>query len=207
MGKRKSGVGTVIAGIGSTLAGTLLSSTGWVSVGWAKFLTIFGFAGIAIGLGLILAPIISSRINRGKINAIKTELPLKIIFHNATVGMRQYDNNQQITQFLIRLTLISPNETQLDNLYLEYDRQSYPPVEKPTILVKGTQSYDIEYRVPGSAGLRLAKQGYLQNSGGELVQAHFSVVGGGLNGIATKPFPIPVTENWLASHKEGYQIL
>ncbi|MFH0941790.1 MAG: hypothetical protein V1823_02035 [Chloroflexota bacterium] len=132
--------------------------------------------------------------------------PLKIIIHNANVGNRLYDDGNEIIQFLIRLTLVSSSETQLDKLYLVYEGQSYAPLNMPTTLVKGTESYEVEYRVPGDAGGYLILQGVLTQSGKELQQAYFSVVGGGLDCI-TEPFPIPAPDNWLVSHKKGLKIL
>ena len=73
----------------------------------------------------------------------------------------------------------------------------------PTNRVKGNESYEVEYRIPGDAAERQIQFGLLeerQAPNNERPQACFHVLGGGLD-FNTEAFPIPTPQGWLDSDK------
>ena len=132
----------------------------------------------------------------------KQAVAFEVTVQNVSIGSLLFDKDQKITQFLIRLTLKASGEIQLSKLDLVYEDMPYEPVRLPTILVKGTESYEVEYRVPGSAAIRLAKYGYAPNN--EQPQAYFNVLGGGLD-FNTKPFSIFTPKRLSTPDKGGSQ--
>ncbi|MFC1990806.1 hypothetical protein ACFLU9_01475 [Chloroflexota bacterium] len=133
--------------------------------------------------------------------------PLEVIVQKVSIGRMLFDEGKEITQFLVQLTLKASGEIQLSKLDLVYEDRPYPALPLPTKLVRNTESYEVEYRVPGSSAQRTIQYGLLeerQAPDSERPQASIHILAGGLD-INTHPFPIPTPKNWLVSHKSDSQ--
>lgn len=135
---------------------------------------------------------------------VKGKPSLEVTIQDVRTGTLLYDNGQDIVQFFIHLTLEASGEIQLGALDLVVEGKTYrkvcKPEKLPTTLVKGIESYEVEYRVPDANKLLIqhgaVKAGWFPESTMS-DKAYLHIIAGNVD-FTTKPF-------LLVSHKEGSQ--
>ena len=142
--------------LGLAGGGGVLVAIGYNVLNWVNPFTKYEFINVAtakllfwvsLGMGVvgILCILVAYFKGTGKPS-------LKVTVQDVRTGPLLYDNGQDIVQFFVHLTLEASREIQLGALDLVVEGKTYKkvckPVELPTALVKGIESYEVEYRLP-----------------------------------------------------------